>query len=117
MPMPSITPKPTTPAMNARTEFTIPARRNRHILRNSLKSHRFQAAAIKMPPKAALGREYNRLVRQSMTKATVQAATTDVIWLRLPVDSAAAVREPLPEIGRLWVRPAEMFPIPRASIS
>ncbi len=49
--------------------------------------------------------------------ATVAAATSPATWLRAPMLSLTAVRDPLAPSGKPWVTPAAAFAAPIASSS
>ena len=68
-------------------------------------------------PSAAFGRSAIGPVRNSSTSTTAAAASRPAIWLRAPIASLTAVREPLAPSGRPWVTPAAACAAPMASSS
>ena len=75
------------------------------------------AAATITAPSTALGRSAIGPVRNRITSTIAPAAISPAIWLRAPMPSLTAVREPLAPTGIPWLTPAAALAAPMASSS
>ena len=66
-------------------------------------------------PSTAFGRSAIGPVRKSSTSTTLAAASSPAIWVRAPIASLTAVRDPLAPTGSPGVSPAAAFAAPMAS--
>ena len=75
------------------------------------------AAATMTAPRVALGRYCIGSVRNSSTRAMTTAASRPESWVRAPIWSLTAVRDPLAPIGNPWLIPAARLAAPMAPSS
>ena len=68
-------------------------------------------------PSTALGSSSTGSVRNSKTSAMTAAEMIPTTWVRPPVWSLTAVRDPLAPTAKDWVRPAAALAAPSARIS
>jgi hypothetical protein len=106
----------TTPAVVTAAIVTS-TRSVRHSVRQASGSTSPTAATTITAPSTALGRWAIGPVRSSSTITMATAASSPATWLRAPIASLTAVREPLPPTGIPCVTPAAAFAAPMATSS